>query len=157
MVSLRDDLDAENIRDGNTLPIRHLDHAVDRVDPLDRSDDSLVAAAVLPFVRHKVGDGHRGPAGKQLLEALQFRVHSRHFIFVHFYTLIRQPPGFRNGGAVTSQSGKGRELRRTVMEGHSRMFWRIRMGQMDNVFIFSAQALCPPICLFRSLAVAPSR
>ena len=117
----------------------------------------ILAAAVLPFILHKVGDGRSGPAGKQLLEALQFRVHSRHFIFVHFYTLIRQPPGFRNGGAVTSQSGKGRELRRTVMEGHSRMFWRIRMGQMDNVFIFSAQALCPPICLFRSLAVAPSR
>ena len=35
MVFLRDDLNAENIRDGNTLPIRHLDHAVDRVDPLD--------------------------------------------------------------------------------------------------------------------------
>ena len=43
MVSLRDDLDAENIRDGNTLPVRHLDHAVDRVDPFDRSGNSLVA------------------------------------------------------------------------------------------------------------------
>ena len=42
MVSLWDDLDAENIRDGYTLPIRHLDHAVDRVDPLDLSGDSLV-------------------------------------------------------------------------------------------------------------------
>ena len=54
MVSLWDDLDAENIRDGYTLPVRHLDHAVDRVDPLDLSGDSLVAAAVLPFVWHKV-------------------------------------------------------------------------------------------------------
>ena len=35
MVSLWDDLDAENIRDGNTLPIRHLNHAVDRVDSFD--------------------------------------------------------------------------------------------------------------------------
>ena len=104
---LWDNLDAENIRDGYTLPVRHLDHAVDRVDPLDRSDDSLVAASVLSLIRHKVGDGRSGPAGKQLLETLQFRVHSRHFVFVQFYTTVRQPPGFRNGGAVTSQSGKG--------------------------------------------------
>ena len=107
MVSLWDDLDAENIRDGNTLPIRHLDHTVDRVDPLDLSGDSLVAAAVLPFVWHKVGDGRRGPARKQLLETLQFRVHSRHFVFVQFDTAVCQPPGFRNGGAVAGQGGKG--------------------------------------------------
>lgn len=43
MAFLRDDLDAENIRDGNTLPVRHLDHAVDRADPFDRSGNSLVA------------------------------------------------------------------------------------------------------------------
>ena len=107
MVSLWDDLDAENIRDGNTLPVRHLDHAVDRVDPLDLSGDSLVAAAVLPFVRHKVGDGRRGPAWEQLLEALQFRVHSRHFVLIQFHALVRQPPGFRNGCAVAGQGGKG--------------------------------------------------
>ena len=40
---LRDDFDAENFRNGNELPVCHLDHAVDRVDPLDRSGDSLVA------------------------------------------------------------------------------------------------------------------
>ena len=107
MVSLWDDLDAENIRDGNTLPVRHLDHAVDRVDPLDLSGDSLVAAAVFPFIWHKVGDGRRGPAGKQLLEALQFRVHTRHFVLIQFHALVRQPPGFRNGGAVAGQGGKG--------------------------------------------------
>ena len=107
MIFLRDDLNAENIRNGNELPVCHLDHAVDRVDPLDRSGDSLVAASVLSLIRHKVGDGRSGPAGKQLLETLQFRVHSRHFVFVQFYTTVRQPPGFRNGGAVTSQSGKG--------------------------------------------------
>ena len=107
MVSLWDDLDAENIRDGNTLSVCHLDHAVDRVDPLDLSGDSSVAAAVLPFIRHKVGDGRRGPAGKQLLEALQFRINPCHFVFVQFCTLIRQPPGFRNGGAVAGQGGKG--------------------------------------------------
>ena len=45
MVFLWDDLDAENIRDGNTLSVCHLDHAVDRVDPLDLSGDSSVAAA----------------------------------------------------------------------------------------------------------------
>lgn len=107
MVSLWDDLDAENIRDGYTLPIRHLDHAVDRVDALNLAGDGLIAAAILSLIRHKVGDGRSGPAGKQLLETLQFRVHSCHFVFVQFRALIRQPPGFRNGGAVTSQSGKG--------------------------------------------------
>lgn len=107
MVFLWDDLNAENIRDGYTLSVRHLDHAVDRVDPLDLSGDSLVAAAVLPFVRHKVGDGRRGPAGKQLLEALQFRVHTRHFVFIQFHALVRQPPGFRNGCAVSGQGCKG--------------------------------------------------
>ena len=35
MVSLWDDFDAENIRDRYTLPVRHLDHAVDRVDSFD--------------------------------------------------------------------------------------------------------------------------
>jgi len=35
MVFLRDDLNAENIRDGNTLPIRHLNRAADRVDSFD--------------------------------------------------------------------------------------------------------------------------
>ena len=46
MVFLRDDLNAENIRNGNELPVCHLDHAVDRVDPLDRSDDSLVSRSI---------------------------------------------------------------------------------------------------------------
>lgn len=100
---LWDDLNAENIRNGNELPVCHLDHTADCIDPLDRSGDSLVAAAVLPFILHKVGDGRSGPAGKQLLEALQFRVHTCYFAFIQFRTLIRQPPGFRNGGAVTSQ------------------------------------------------------
>ena len=35
IVFLRDDLNAENIRDGNTLPIRHLNRAADRVDSFD--------------------------------------------------------------------------------------------------------------------------
>ena len=107
MVFLRDDLNAENIRDGNTLPIRHLDHAVDRVDPLDRSGDSLVAAAVFPFIWHKVGDGRRGPARKKFLEALQFRVNPCHFVFIQFHALVRQSPGFRNGCAVSGQGCKG--------------------------------------------------
>ena len=92
MVFLRDDLDAENIRNGNTPPVRHLDHAVDRVDPLDRSGDSLVAAAVFPFIRHKVGDGRRGPAGKQLLEALQFRVHTHHGAVKIYAQIYLQAP-----------------------------------------------------------------
>ena len=107
MVFLWDDLNAENIRDGYTLSVRHLDHAVDRVDPLDQSGDSLVAASVLSLIRHKVGDGRSGPAGKQLLETLQFRVHSCYFVLIQFHALVRQPPGFRNGGAVAGQGGKG--------------------------------------------------
>ena len=103
MVSLRDDLDAENIRNGNTLPIRHLDHTVNCVDPLDLSGDSLVAAAVLPFVRHKVGDGHCWPAGEQLLKMLQLRVDARDLALVELDALIRQPTCFRDGSVVAGQ------------------------------------------------------
>ena len=88
---------------------------------------------------------------------LQLRVDARDLALIKLDAPIRQPSHFRDGGVVAGEGGERRKLRRAVMEGHSRMFWRIRMGQMDNVFIFSAQALCPPICLFRSLAVAPSR
>ena len=35
MVSLWDDLDAENIRNGNELSVCHLGHAADHVSPLD--------------------------------------------------------------------------------------------------------------------------
>ena len=106
---LWDDLNAENIRNGDELPVCHLNHAAARVcvNPPYANLLRNIRAALLSLIRHKVGDGRSGPAGKQLLETLQFRVHSRHFVFVQFYTTVRQPPGFRNGGAVTSQSGKG--------------------------------------------------
>ena len=67
MVSLWDDLDAENIRDGNTLPVRHLDHAVDRVDPLDRSGDSLVAQ------RRKSNNRLRQTFERKLVETAHFQ------------------------------------------------------------------------------------
>ena len=114
MVSLWDDLDAENIRDGNTLPVRHLDHAVDRVDPLDLSGDSLVAAAVLPFIRHKVGDGHRWSAGEQFLKMLQLCVDTRDLALIKLDAPIRQPSRFRDGGVVAGEGGEGSELRRSI-------------------------------------------
>ena len=36
------------------------------------------------------------------------------------------------------------------------MFFRYVVRQVDDVLIFVIHALCPPICLLRSLAVAPS-
>ena len=64
---------------------------------------------------------------------------------------------FRKGGAMTGERRKGRELRRAVAHGHPRMRLRLRVRQVDNIVVFSAHALCPPIWRFRSRAVAPSR
>ena len=41
------------------------------------------------------------------MASLQLRVNARHFVFIQFHTLIRHPPGFRNGGAVAGQGCKG--------------------------------------------------
>ena len=156
MVPLRDDLDAENIRDGYTLPIRHLDHAVDRVDPLDLSGDSLVAAAVLPFVRHKVvmetwACWEAAPGGAAIPRPhAPFRTHP---VPCAGPSAARFPQWLRCGRS-------GRQRVKTAPHGHrgtSADVWRIRMGQMNDVIVLSVHALCPPICLFRSLAVAPSR
>ena len=64
---LWDDLNAENIRNGNELPVYHLDHAVDRVDPLDRSGDSLVAQ------RRKSNNRLRQTFERKLVETAHFQ------------------------------------------------------------------------------------
>ena len=154
---LWDDLDAENIRDGYTLPVCHLDHAVDSVDPLDRSGDSLVAASVLSLIRHKVGDGHRWSAGKQFLKVLQFCVDARDLALIKLDAPVRQPTCFRDGSVVAGQGCKGGKLRRAVVQRHARMVLRGRMREVNDIVVFAAHALCPPIWPLRSRAVAPSK
>ena len=71
---LLNNFDAENIFNGKQSPVCHLDRATDGIDPTDLSDDGLVAAAVLSLIRHKIGDGCRGPVGEQFLKTLQFGI-----------------------------------------------------------------------------------
>ena len=94
---------------------------------------------------------------QQFLKPLKRVIYTGHLVFVQNDPAIRQPPCFRNGGAVASEGCKRRKLRSPIMERHSRMRLRLRMRQADDIVIISVHALCPPIWPFRSLAVAPSR
>ena len=67
MVFLRDDFDAENIRDGDEPPVCHLDHAADCVDSLDLTGDSLVAQ------RRKSNDCLRQTFERKLVETAHFQ------------------------------------------------------------------------------------
>ena len=135
MVSLWDDLDAENIRDRYTLPIRHLDHAVDSVDALDLAGDGLVAPAIFPLIRHKVGDGHRWSAGKQFLKVLQFCIDARDLALIKLDAPVRQPTCFRDGSVVACQGCKGGKLRRAVVQRHARMVLRGRMREVNDILV----------------------
>lgn len=128
-------LDAENILDRYLSPIRHLDHASDCVDALDLAGDGPVAAAGLSLVRYEIGDGHRWPVRKQLLKVLQLRVDARDLALVELDALIRQPSRFRDGGVVTGEGGKGRKLRRAVMQRHAWMILRGRMREVDDTVL----------------------
>ena len=63
-------------------------------------------------------------------------------------------PGFRT--RVTCQCGERRKLGCTVPHRHLRMTLRYVMRQINNIVVVIHYALCPPICLLRSMAVAPS-
>ena len=109
------------------------------------------------LIRHKVGDGHRWSAGEQFLKMLQLRVDARDLALVELDAPVRQPTCFRDGGVVAGQGCKGGKLRRTVLERHPRMVLRGRMREVNDIVVFAAHALCPPIWPLRSRAVAPSK
>ena len=109
-----------------------MDHPSDRVDALDLAGDSLVAAAILSLIRHKVGDGHCWPAGEQFLKMLQLRVDARNLALVELDAPVRQPTCFRDGSVVAGQGCKGGELRRTVVQRHARMVLRGRMREVND-------------------------
>ena len=56
-------------------------------------------------------------------------------------------------GSTSTSSGK---LGCTVPHRHPRMMLWLVMWQIDDIVVMIHYALCPPICLLRSLAVAPS-
>ena len=61
-----------------------------------------------------------------------------------------------DGIIITNQCGKGRKLGCAVPHGPLWVMLRYVMRLVDNILVVVSHALCPPICLLRSLAVAPS-
>ena len=69
-----------------------------------------------------------------------------------------------DGLFIARQGSKGSKLGSTVPRRHLRMTLRYMMWQVDDIVVIihfqlsisKSYALCPPICLLRSLAVAPS-
>ena len=61
------------------------------------------------------------------------------------------------GSVVAGQGCKGGKLRRAVVQRHARMVLRGRMREVNDIVVFAAHALCPPIWPLRSRAVAPSK
>ena len=78
------------------------------------------------------------------------------FIFREFRPFPSDAGCFPDGRSITRQGLKGLKLRRPVQHGHSGMSGGGGTGQIDDIVICAAQALCPPILLFCSAAVAPS-
>ena len=76
---------------------------------------------------------------------LQLRVDARDLALIKLDAPVRQPACFRDGGVVAGEGGKGRKLRRAVMQRHARMVLRGRMRKIDDIVVFAAHALCPPI------------
>ena len=75
--------------------------------------------------------------------------HSRSVAFL-------RPFGRADGIIIAGQCSKGRKLGCTVPHRHPRMMLWLVMWQIDDIVVMIHYALCPPICLLRSLAVAPS-
>ena len=94
---------------------------------------------------------------EQFLKMLQFCIDARDLALVELDAPVRQPTCFRDGGVVAGEGGKRRKLRRAVMQRHARMVLRGRMREVNDIVVFAAHALCPPIWPLRSRAVAPSK
>lgn len=90
-------LNVNDRAEGNFPTIRKKECAADTVDPFRDAGDSLITAAVLFFVRLKVGHAHHGLAGKHPLKALQFRIDLRNFTLVQLDALSRQAARLGNG------------------------------------------------------------
>ena len=80
-----------------------------------------------------------------------------HLVLVQNHAAVRESSCLRYGSTVAGKGCKRRKLRSPIMERHPRMRLRLRVRQSDDIVVISIHALCPPIWLFRSLAVAPSR
>ena len=88
---------------------------------------------------------------------LQLRVDARDLALIKLDAPIRQPSHFRDGGVVAGEGGERRKLRRAVMQRHAWVVLRGRMRELNDIVVFAAHALCPPIWPLRSRAVAPSK
>lgn len=89
---------------------------------------------------------------KKIHPAVQFST----LLVVETRTLLGVTGRFSQYRLVAGKGGKGSELRCPGLQTHPGMVFRLRMGQVDNVIVCVGHALCPPICLLRSTAVAPS-
>lgn len=87
---------------------------------------------------------------------LKFYIEKLLHIFVECDLFFCQARCFQNGGIIAGESGKRRKLGRAVMHGHLRMCFGNVVRKMDDIAVVWFHALCPPIWLLRSLAVAPS-
>ena len=117
-----------------------------------RSCDCQVGAALFFVILLEVGKRSFHTGNQQLELSIQ-----NDLLFLRqLHLAIGEPGSFFNRVVITRERCEGGKLRRPVRHGHPGMPLRGGMRQVDDVVIGSAHALCPPICRFRSLAVAPS-
>ena len=119
--------------------------------------DSLIGAARFALVGLEVGHRDNRVRFDAPLQRMESTADDLFFILRQLQLLIGQPCRFNDRGIISGQSRKRGELRRAVDHRHLRVLLGNMVGQMYNVVILMRdfhQALCPPICLFRSRPVA---
>ena len=83
---------------------------------------------------------------------------SRRLRIVRIEGVFRLPLGLGDDILEPRQCGKRRELGGAVAHRHRWMLFRHMVRQMEDVVVVvHGHSRCPPICRFRSFAVAPSR
>ena len=146
----------QNVLQINFCAVGKQKHLFIRIDPLQPSLKPDVGAAAFPGVLPEIPDVYRRFFPDTQLQSGKGPVDLRQDPFIGEDPRLGQPAGFVNGLLKAGQGGKGGKLGRPVCGIHPGMALRNGMGQVKDIVILSAHALCPPIWPFRSRAVAPS-
>ena len=99
---------------------------------------SQIRAPVLPLVRLEVGDGGLRFFVYSFHKELEFHIQCRQGLLIQLDPLIRQTPGFSDGGVISGQRGERSKLCRTVRHWHLRtrpgdVVWEIHNGIVFTV------------------------
>ena len=137
------------------MTIRQQNHLFEVIDSLHLRGARDVFAALLAPVGNEIDERDHRMLRFCISQKTQLLADLCFFIFAQGNPPIGLARSFPYGGVIARQRREGGKLRRAIEHGHWRMLPGDVMRKVQDVLVAS-HALCPPICRFRSFAVAPS-